>query len=122
MHNQEHAISQTVKELHAFDEAEFRAAMPFPLHPTNLPGVYTTPAPADDFDPNTASPGDLVRAGLMWKRPDAASRPEFRKAWDQVMSRKWRWIVPAMKAQPGRTHHQRQPPRRLADGSYTDRA
>ena len=113
-------MSPTVKGLHVFDDAKFRAATPFPLHPTNLPGAYTTPAPADDFDPNTASPGDLVRAGLLWKRPDAASQPQLREAWDRVMSRKWRpedRIVPKLEVQRGRTHHLRQTQTNSLDGS-----
>ncbi|HXW69880.1 MAG TPA: G1 family glutamic endopeptidase [Methylocella sp.] len=105
-----------------FDEEKFRAATPYILEPTHLPGVFTTPAPARSFDPNKASAGDLVRAGLLWKRPDAASPPAFRTAWDRVMSRTWRpedRIVPQFAVQTGKTHHLRAPPVKRAEGTYS---
>jgi Peptidase A4 family len=110
-------MSPTDDRLHLFDDAKFRAAIPFPLHPTNLPGAYTTPAPEDGFDPNTARPGDLVRAGLMWKRPDAASRPAFRTAWEQTMSRTWRRIVPTFDVRRGQTHRPQHPAGKETAGS-----
>ena len=103
-----------------FDEAKFRASTPYALEKTPLPGAFTTPAPRD-FNPNAASPADLVRAGLLWKRPDAASPPAFRAAWDRVMSRTWRpedRITPEFAVQTGKTHHLSTPPVKQADGTY----
>jgi hypothetical protein len=103
-------MAKTPDRSHAFtfDEAKFRAATPYPLESTNLPGVFTTPAPARGFDYNTASPRDLIRAGFLWKRPDAASPAAVRAAWDRVMSRTWRpedRIVPQFEVQTGKPHH-----------------
>jgi hypothetical protein len=40
-----------------FDEKEFERRVPFKLIKTNLPGVYTTPAPAtDDYDLRAVQP------------------------------------------------------------------
>jgi hypothetical protein len=121
---QENAMTQTRDRQHAFvfDEAKLRAATPYALEATHLPGVFATPAVALGFDPNTASPGDLVRAGLLWKRPDAESPPAFHTAWNRVMSRAWRpedRIVPQFAVQIGKSHHLRTPPVKQADGTFT---
>ena len=104
------------------DEAKFRAFVPYPLEPSDLRGVFTTPAPPRGFDPNKVSPRDLVRAGMLWKRPDAASPPAFHVAWDRVMSRTWRpedRVVPQFAVQTGKTHHLRTPPVKRAERSYS---
>ncbi|GAN78559.1 G1 family glutamic endopeptidase [Acidisphaera rubrifaciens] len=109
----------------AFDEDRLRRATPFALRPTALHGVFTGPALARDFNPDTASPADLVRAGLLWRRPDAGASPGQQAAWKQVTSRQWRpedRIVPEFAVQEGRTHILRQPPRRQADASYLTNA
>jgi hypothetical protein len=73
----------------------------------NIPGVYTSPAPPDDFDPNTASPMALVKHGLLWRRPEAGDHPSLLAAWKNGFSRRWLEkdrIVPFMEPQPGKTH------------------
>jgi hypothetical protein len=110
-------------EAFTVDEAKLRTATPYALKATGLHGVYTTPAPAAGFDPKTASPGDLVRAGLLWKRPDDSSGPSLRAAWDKVMSREWLAadrIVPEFAVQTGRSHLLRHRPARGKDGTYTN--
>lgn len=105
-----------------FAEAEFLRRSLYPLERTELPGAYTTPPPSsDDFDPHNALPSELVRHGLIMPRPDAATQPRLRAAWDKVFSRKWlardRVTGPVM-PQPGITHHLRRAPAQQEDGSY----
>jgi hypothetical protein len=100
-----------------FDEDELRRAMPFELRKTSVHGVFTVPPPPADFDPQTASRRELIRAGYLWKRPDATSPPVARAAWDRVMSRKWKTIVPEF-GPTGRSHHLRRAPRQASNGGY----
>jgi hypothetical protein len=104
-----------------FDEAGFLQRIPYALIKTNLPGAYTSPMPPDDFDPNTASPGDLVRQGLPWRRPDAATEPRLRAAWDKVFGRKWLAkdrIVPQLRPHVGKTHLLGKKSVKQEDGRY----
>jgi hypothetical protein len=64
--------------------------VPFPLVPTNMKNVYAIPAPPDDFDPNTASAMDLIRNGVLWKRPQPGDPPAFSANWKRMTSRRWR--------------------------------
>jgi hypothetical protein len=100
-----------------FDEDKLRKAMPFELRKTSVHGAFTVPPPPADFDPQTASPRERIRAGYLWKRPDAASPPVARAAWDRVMSRKWKTIVPEF-GPAGRSHHLRRAPRQVSNGGY----
>ncbi len=103
-----------------FDEDKLRKATPFELRATSMKGVFTTPSPAADFNPHTASPSALVKAGLPWKRPEASDRPEVRAAWDKLLSRKWRpedRIEPVFEVQKGKTHILRARPKRRAEGT-----
>jgi hypothetical protein len=72
------------------DEAAFRRVIPYTLIATDMPGVYTSPAWPDDFDPNTASPAELVKNGLLVRRPGKTDPPELVAAWKRAFSRKWR--------------------------------
>jgi hypothetical protein len=96
-----------------FDEEKLQRAVPFQLERTAIPGVYTIPAPPAGFDPRTASPSELIRAGFPWRRPDAESNPVARALWDRVMAREWRRAeaVPAV----GRRLHRR-PPGPMSNG------
>ncbi len=119
-------MSETLERPRAFslDEARFRAAAPYALEPTHLAGVFATPAPARGFDPSTASSSDLIRAGLLWKRPDAASPAAFHATWNRLMSRGWRpedRIQPQFAVRTGKTHHLGVPPAMRADGSHNGR-
>jgi Peptidase A4 family len=63
---------------------------PFPLVPTNMRNVYAIPAPPDDFDPDTASAVELIRNGILWKRPQPGDPPGFIANWKRMTSRRWR--------------------------------
>jgi hypothetical protein len=106
-----------------FDEEVFLRRIPYRLARTNLPGAYTSPAPPNDFDPNAASAGDLVRQGLLWRRPEPGSDARMRAAWDKVFGRKWLAkdrIVPQLHPHVGKTHLLRQKPIPREEGSYLD--
>jgi len=105
------------------DEQSFRAKSPYQLIATNLKGAYTTPAPPDTFDPKTASQSDLIKNGLMWRKPSAGDPPELHAAWEKFFSRKWLAkdrIVPESHPQLGVTHNYRGPaPKLQKDSTYT---
>src|SRR5579871_2084202 len=105
------------------DEQAFRAKNPYQLLNTNLRGVYTSPAPPDTFDAKTASQSDLIKNGLMWRKPVAGDPPELQAAWDRFFSRKWLAkdrIVPESHPQLGVTHNYRGPaPKQQKDTTYT---
>jgi len=102
------------------DEQSFRRTIPYPLVATNIPGAYASPAWADDFDPNTASPADFVKNGLLIHRPTQSDDPVLVKAWDRAFSKKWRAedrIIPQLEPQPGKVHILRKPPRVNTNGN-----
>lgn len=89
------------------DEQAFRKKFPYPLIATNLKGAYSIPAPPDYFDPNTAGSADLIKHGMLWRRPAATDAPALREAWKKAFSRKWLAkdrIVPELEVQVGKTH------------------
>jgi len=104
-----------------FDDQAFRKKVPYTLTSTNLTGAFASPAPPDNFDPNTASAADLVKNGVLWRRPAASDNPALQQAWQTVFSRKWlakNRIVPALDPQVGKTHILKQAPRKLSDQSF----
>src|SRR5579863_10530999 len=73
-------------------------ALPFDVLPTGVAGVWSIAPIPDDFDPNTASKKELIKAGLLWRRPEAGDPPAVAEAWRSIFSRKWPQrdqIVPA---------------------------
>ena len=112
------AIASTV---FVHDEEAFRAKVPFTLVPTNVPGAYTTPAPPDSFNPRTASQLDLIKQGLLWRKPTTADGPSLQAAWDKFFSHKWLAkdrIVPVLEPQIGKTHNLKKLPTKVTDTSY----
>ncbi len=104
------------------DLAAFRQKMPFTVIPTNLPGAYATPAPPANFDPKAASQLDLIRYGLLWRKPTETDTPEIHAAWNTFFSRTWLEkdrIVPHSVPQIGVTHRLTQVPQKHTDGTYT---
>jgi hypothetical protein len=104
-----------------FDEEAFLKKIPHPVTPTNLKGVYVGAAPPDGFDANKASSAELVKNGILWRRPKASDPPAVRAAWDKVFSRKWLpedRIVPVLEPQVGRTHVLRKPGKKVNTGNY----
>ncbi len=89
----------------------FREKVPFELAPTRVAGAFVSPAPPDDFDPNTASPAALVKHGVLWRRPRAGDDPAAITAWNRAFSHDWsprKRIIPRLEPQPGKTHRLRQ--------------
>jgi hypothetical protein len=72
-----------------FDEEKFLAKIPYKLVPTNRKGVYAHVGPPDDFDPNTATQHELLKHGILIRRPTANDPEHLRKAWDAHFSQKW---------------------------------
>jgi hypothetical protein len=108
-----------------FDEEAFLRKLPYAVTKTNLKGVYAGVAPPDDFDPNTASPSDLIKNGILWRRPTAADPPALRAAWQKVFSRKWLAkdrIVPVLEPQVGKRHILRKPLKKVTEGNYVNGA
>jgi len=109
----------------AHDEAAFRKKIPYPLTPTNLRGVYTSPAPPAGFDPHKASAAEIVKQGILWRRPAPGDPPELAKAWQRVFSRQWLEkdrIVPTLSPQHGKTHVLRKALRKAADQNFLNGA
>ena len=103
------------------DVKAFHEKVPFKLVATNLKGAYTTPAPPDSFNPKTASQLELIKHGLLWRKPTAEDAPALHAAWDKFFSRKWLEkdrIVPEMHPQIGRTHNLKVLPTKVTDTNY----
>lgn len=101
-----------------FDEEAFLKKIPFRVVPTNLKGAYSVVAPPDDFDPNTASASELVKNGILWRRPTAADPPALREAWQKAFSRKWLAEdreVPVFQPPVARKHILKRPPGKVSD-------
>jgi Peptidase A4 family len=85
----------------------FTKEMPHTLLPTNLSGAYYTPAPPEDFDPNTATPAELIRQGMFWQRPKPGDDPTRVAAWEKAFSIKWdpaKRIAPILEPQLQKQH------------------
>ena len=79
------------------------------------------PAPPDTFNPHTASAADLVKNGILIRRPAAGDPPELQAAWNRVFSRQWLAkdrIIPVSVPQIGKTHIPRTAPKKQADTSW----
>ena len=88
----------------------FRKQLPHELIPTNLAGAFTTPAPPEELDLNTASTASLAKHGLFLRRPTKQDAPEVVAAWEQVFAREWRVqdrIIPHLEPKIGVTHNKR---------------
>jgi Peptidase A4 family len=95
--------------------------VPYRIVSTDLPGVFISPAPPPDFDPNTASRESLIKNGILWRRPETGDHPALRAAWERGFSRQWRAedrLVPQFEPQIGKTHNLRDA-QRQDDGTYT---
>jgi hypothetical protein len=93
--------------------------------PTELKGVYYSPAPPEDFDPHKASSAQLVKHGLLWRKPGGGDDPALMKAWEKVFSRKWpasHRIVPELDPQIGKMHILRKPLRRAGNQNFLNGA
>lgn len=109
----------------AFDEAALRQKIPYTLVSTNLTGAFASPAPPDGFDPNTASAAELVKTGLLWRRPAATDNPALVNAWKTVFSRTWLAkdrIVPEFATQTGKTHVLKKPLTKVTDQNFVNGA
>lgn len=53
----------------------FNRKLPFPVLPTNIPGLFISTAWSKDFDLATASPSALMKQGVFWRRPGPGDDP-----------------------------------------------
>jgi|HubBroStandDraft_6_1064221.scaffolds.fasta_scaffold221224_2 hypothetical protein len=119
------STTATKKAGFVYDEAALRQRIPYPLVPTNLHGAYTSPMPPSGFDPQKASAADLIKHGVLWRRPAAGDRPELTKAWQKLFSRQWLEkdrIVPHLEPQEGKTHVLRKALRKVSDQNFLNGA
>jgi hypothetical protein len=106
-------------------EQAFRSRIQYSLVPTNLRGVYASPAPSDDLNPNKVSASELVKSGLLWRRPSPTDTAALRHAWKKVFSRKWLAkdrIVPELHPQFRRTHALKNPMKKVAGTNFVNSA
>jgi hypothetical protein len=75
------------------DVEAFRKSLPFKVEPTNIPGIYSIPAPPKDFDPLTASQHELLRHGILIRKPNEEDDPVLRASWEQFCSNHWAKMV-----------------------------
>ncbi len=104
-----------------FDEPAFLAKIPYPVTRTTMEGVFSANAPPDSFNPNTASETDLIKNGILWRRPTATDNPALKQAWDKVFSRKWLAadrIIPIMEPQVGRKRVLNKTSKKATNGTY----
>ena len=98
----------------------FSRSLPFELIPTNLSGVYTSPAPPESFDGGPPMhPNSYGMGAIETSEPDDPSG--VAAIWEKVFSRKWSpadRIVPHLKPQFGKTHVLRGV-RKMSDGNFT---
>jgi hypothetical protein len=102
------------------DQESFLAKHPFKLTTTNLKGAFAHAAPPDTFDPKTATQSELIKHGLLWRKPAPGDPVELHKAWDRFFSRQWLArdrVVPESHPQTGTTHLYRGEKPRLQTGA-----
>lgn len=119
------STTATKKAEFMFDEAALRQRIPYPLVPTNVKGAYTSPMPPPGFDPQKASAAELVKHGVLWRRPAAGDSPVLMRAWQKIFSRKWLEkdrVTPFLEPQPGKTHVLRKALRKVSDQNFLNGA
>jgi hypothetical protein len=107
------------------DDRPFRRSIPFVLVATNLKGAYAGPTPPSDLDPSTASVSELVKSGLLWRRPSANDDPALQRIWQRVLARKWlteNRIIPELHPQIRKTHVLRSPLMKVTETSFVNSA
>jgi Peptidase A4 family len=113
-------IAEQMNAQFQFDEPGFLAKVPYKLTPTNLKGVYLNPTPSDDFDPRTASQMDLIKNGIMIRKPTSQDPPARQQAWNDFFARKLLAkdrIVPQFEVHVGKHHKPKSPPIKSIDGA-----
>jgi Peptidase A4 family len=115
--------TQSAEQMNAefqHDEAQFRAKIPYALTATSLKGVYLNPTPPDDFDPLNASQMDLIKNGIMIRKPTAQDPPALQQAWNDFFAKKLLAkdrIVPQFDVHVGKNHMLKSPPIKSTDGT-----
>lgn len=107
------------------NEKEFLDKLPYAVTPTSLKGVYAVNAPPAGFDLNRATAAELVKQGVLWRRPTPSDPPGVQQAWQKFASREWSAqdrIVPVLEPQIGRTHNLRQPLKKVTENNYLNGA
>jgi hypothetical protein len=82
--------------------------------------VYLNPTPPDDFDPLNASQMDLIKNGIMIRKPTAQDPPALQQAWNDFFAKKLLAkdrIVPQFDVHVGKNHMLKSPAIKSTDGT-----
>ena len=100
----------------SLDYEAFRTNLPFAVEATNVPGIFSIPNPPPGFDPRTASKHDLIRHGILLRRPDAETEPELRAHWDKFCNEHWAGRIHVNPRLETRSHLRRRSRRKQNSG------
>jgi hypothetical protein len=98
----------------------FLKKLPFPVVETKIKGVYANPGWPSDFDLEKATPTELMKHGIFWRKPGAGDDPRLVQAWHEGAAKARtikKWLVPEFEPQIGKKHL-RGPVVRQQDGTY----
>ncbi len=101
------------------DVEAFHRRLPFKVEPTNIPGIYSVPAPPKDFDPLTASKHELIKHGILIRKPTDEDDPALRASWDRFCTDHWPKIVrvnPKLELRDRVSRHSRPRPKKESAG------
>jgi hypothetical protein len=99
------------------DVEAFGRKLPFKVEPTNIPGIYSIPAPPEDFNPLTASKHELIKHGILIRRPTEKDHRALLAAWDRFCTEHWPKMVRVNPKLESRSRVSRHPRLRLAKES-----
>jgi hypothetical protein len=105
------------------DVEAFRRRLPFKVEPTNIPGIYSVPAPPMDFDLLTASKHELIKHGILIRKPTGEDHPALRASWDRFCTDHWPRMVrvnPTLELRDRVSRHSRPRPKQESAGLDSD--
>lgn len=98
------------------DDTWLSAQFPFPLVRTNMEGVYTTPAPPDHLNFETASSAAAAQYGLLLHRPKRGDSAAVISAWKRITEKGLRILAPILEPLPEPVRRPRGSPGRWPNG------